>query len=73
MSEDADNTAWVDEAAALASVVTRQRSEIDTLRAALEETGLKASYTARDGTLHPGATSTVADVWRFLWGEGKAE
>ena len=83
---------------ALASVVTRQRSGIDTLRAALEdvvddrdeavgqiatarallaelldETGLKESYTARDGTLHPGATQTVKDVWRFLWGEGRAE
>lgn len=39
----------------------------------LDETGLKESYTARDGTLHPGATSTVKDVWRFLWGEGKTE
>ena len=37
----------------------------------LSETGMKECYTLADGTLHPGATSTVKEVWRFLWGEGK--
>lgn len=62
-------------------LLERQRAELAaqlaTARALLaellDETGLKESYTARDGTLHPGATQTVKDVWRFLWGEGRAE
>lgn len=55
----------------------KAEAELSTARALLAEllgeTGLKASYTAADGRLHPGATSTVADVWRFLWPEGRAK
>ncbi len=64
----------------LASTITSQRSEIDTLRADSEEarelleelfaeTGYKQSYTARDGGLHPGATSTIKAVWECLYGK----
>lgn len=64
--------------AALADVLADHTATVAELAAARElleelftETGYKKSYTAKDGGLHPGATSTVAAVWRFLWPEGK--
>lgn len=62
---------------ALASVVTRQRSEIDLLRAAQEEAReLLVScwhqldgpaFLLSDGTVHPGAVSTLHELDAYLW------
>lgn len=53
--------------AEVARLTTAVEQARELLAELLDETGLKACYTLADGGLHPGATSTIAAVWRFLW------
>lgn len=64
---------WESSQAALGDLMHEHADAMAALQEAFDESGWAESYVLKDGTLHPGATSTVAAVFKALYPEGKAK